>query len=70
MYPHMCPKKTSQHLPTFAIFTYRFTKKGLIFCEENAISAFRSTIKYVLTYMFFALDISNSGTSFWDWVLN
>jgi hypothetical protein len=41
----MCPKRTSQHLPNFAIPTYRPTKKGLVFCEENAILAFRSTIK-------------------------
>jgi len=45
MYPHMCPKKMSQQLPNFAIPTYRFAKEGLVFCEENAILVFRSTIK-------------------------
>jgi hypothetical protein len=42
----MCPEKiTSQHLPNFAIPKYRSTKEGLVFCEENALHAFRSTIK-------------------------
>jgi len=70
MYLHMCPKRTSQHLPKFAIPTYKFAKEGLVFCEENAILVFRSTIKYVLTYMFVALDISYSDIAFWGWVLN
>jgi hypothetical protein len=35
----------SQHLPIFAIPTYRYAKEGLAFREENAILAFRSIIK-------------------------
>ncbi len=68
MYPHMCPKKTtSQHLLNFAIPTYRFAKEGLVFCEENALHVL---VLPILTYMFFAFDISYSGIAFWDWVFN
>jgi len=42
---HVSQKNKSQHLLIFAIPTYRSTKEGLVFCEENAILAFRSTIK-------------------------
>jgi hypothetical protein len=59
----MYPKRTtSQHLPNFAILTYRSAKEGLVFCEENAIPTFRSTINL----HFFALDISYSSIGFWD----
>jgi hypothetical protein len=35
----------SQHLPIFAIPTYRYAKEGFVFCEKDAILVFRSTIK-------------------------
>jgi hypothetical protein len=45
MYPHMCPKRMPQNLPIFAIPTYKSLKEEFVFCEENAIFVFRSTIK-------------------------
>jgi hypothetical protein len=42
---HVSQKNNVTTFANFAIPTYRSAKKGLVFYEENAIHAFRFTIK-------------------------
>ncbi len=64
------PQKSITTCAKFCNTHIQAHKRGTCFYEENAILVFRSTIKQVFTYMFFAFDISYSGIAFWDWVLN